>query len=213
MLAESISPLSAGLITAKAMSDDAPAPTSDIARLTAEMARGDEAAYRTFYQLYFARLLRYLLVLTGGREDAARDALQIALLRVVRHIRVFESENTFWSWLTVLARSAIVDEERKRHRFLAILVSFFQRNQVDASPADGEADARLWALLERNLATLSTEERELIDRKYFARESVKEIAEAMETTEKAVESRLVRVRRKLKDLVLVQLKDENSIQS
>jgi RNA polymerase sigma-70 factor (ECF subfamily) len=213
MLAESISPLPAGLITAKAMSDDAPAPTSDIARLTAEMARGDEAAYRTFYQLYFPRLLRYLLVLTGGREDAARDALQIALLRVVRHIRVFELENTFWSWLTVLARSAIVDEERKRHRFLAILASFFQRNQVDATPADGEADARLWALLEKNLATLSTEERELIDRKYFARESVKEIAEAMETTEKAVESRLVRVRRKLKDLVLVQLKDENSIHS
>jgi len=211
MLAESISALSAGLITAKAMSDDAPAPASDIARLTAEMARGDEAAYRTFYQLYFARLLRYLLVLTGGREDAAREALQIALLRVVRHIRVFESENAFWSWLTVLARSAIVDEERKRHRFLAILVSFFQRNQVDASPADGEADARLWALLESNLAALSTDERELIDQKYFAGKSVKEIAVAMETTAKAIESRLVRVRRKLKDLVLVQLKDENSI--
>ena len=57
------------------------------------------------------------------------------------------------------------------------------------------------------------EERELIDRKYFAGESVKEIAEEMQTTEKAIESRLVRVRRKLKDLVLVQLKDENSIQS
>jgi len=164
-LAESISPFSAGLITTNAMSDDAPAPPSDIARLTAEMARGDEAAYGTFYQLYFARLLRYLLVLASGREDAAREALQIALLRVVRHIRVFESEIVFWSWLTVLARSAIVDEERKRHRFLAILVSFFQRNQVDASPADGEADARLWALLESNLAALSTDERELIDQK------------------------------------------------
>jgi len=213
MLAESISPLSVGLITAEPMSDDAPAPTSDIARLTAEMARGDEAAYRTFYQLYFPRLLRYLLVLTGGREDAAREALQTALLRVVRHIRVFESENVFWSWLTVLARSAIVDEDRKRHRFLAFLVSFFQRKQVDASSADGEADAHLWALLDRNLATLSTDERELIDQKYFAGKSVKEIAETMATTEKAIESRLVRVRRKLKDLVLVQLKDENSIQS
>src|SRR6266481_9794210 len=126
MLAESIAPLSAGVITAKAMSDDAPAPTSDIARLTAQMARGDEAAYRTFYQLYFARLLRYLLVLTGGREDTAREALQNAFLRVVRHIRVFDSENTFWSWLTVLARCSIVDEERKRKRFLAILASLVQ---------------------------------------------------------------------------------------
>jgi RNA polymerase sigma-70 factor, ECF subfamily len=212
-LAESISPLSASLITAETMSEDAPAPASDIARLTAQMARGDEAAYRTFYQLYFARLLRYLLVLTGGREDAAREALQIALLRVVRHIRVFESENAFWSWLTVLARSAIVDEQRKRRRFLAMLVSFFQRNQLDAAREDGEAEGHLWALLEGNLSALSTDERELIDRKYFAGHSIKEIAKALETTEKAVESRLVRVRRKLKDLVLVQLKDETSIQS
>jgi RNA polymerase sigma-70 factor (ECF subfamily) len=212
-LAESISPLSAALITGETMSDDAPASASDIARLTARMACGDEAAYRTFYQLYFARLLRYLLVLTGGREDAAREALQIALLRVVRHVRVFEMENAFWSWLTVLARSAIIDEQRKRQRFLAVLVSFFQRTQLDAPRAESDADVYLWALLERNLAALSTEERELIDRKYFAGESVKEIAKALETTEKAVESRLVRVRRKLKDLVLVELKDETSIQS
>ena len=212
-LAESISPLSASPITAQTMSDDAPAPASDIARLTAQMARGDEAAYRTFYQLYFARLLRYLLVLTGGREDAAREGLQIALLRVVRHIREFESESAFWSWLTVLARSAIIDEQRKRQRFLAVLLSFFHRTQLDVARADSDADVHLWALLEKNLAALSTDERELIDRKYFAGQSIKEIAKALETTEKAVESRLVRVRRKLKDLVLVQLKDETSIQS
>ena len=77
----------------------------------------------------------------------------------------------------------------------------------------GDADGHLWALLERNMAALSTDERELIDRKYFSGQSIKEIAKALETTEKAVESRLVRVRRKLKDLVLVQLKDETSIQS
>ena len=175
------------------------------------MTRGAEAAYRTFYQLYFARLLRYLLVLTGGREDTAREALQNAFLRVVRHIRVFDSENTFWSWLTVLARCSIVDEERKRKRFLAILASLVQLQQVDVSPPDGDADARLWALLEDNLAALPSDDRELIERKYFAGESVKEIACATAATEKAVESRLGRVRRKLKDLILAQLKYEESI--
>jgi len=63
-------------------------------------------------------------------------------------------------------------------------------------------------LLEQNLDTLSWDERELVNRKYFARESVKEIAADTGATEKAIESQLVRVRRKLKQCILAQLKDE-----
>ncbi|MEO7299756.1 MAG: sigma factor [Verrucomicrobiota bacterium] len=86
--------------------------TPDIPLLTAQMAKGDEAAYREFYELYFNRLLRYLLVLTGN-EETAREALQLTLLRVARHAKKFESEAALWSWLTVLARSSVIDESRK----------------------------------------------------------------------------------------------------
>jgi len=182
-------------------------PSVDIAALTAGMVKGDEDAYRMFHELYFQRLLRYLLVVTRAREDAAREALQLALLRVVRHIRKFDSEATFWSWLTVLARSAFVDEERKRHRYLVFLDRFFQREEVEAVAAS-DADERLNELLAANLDALSWNERELIQRKYFARESVKEIAADTGATEKAIESQLVRIRRKLKQCILAQLKDE-----
>jgi hypothetical protein len=83
----------------------------EVAELTRRMAAGDEAAYRTFYDAYYDRLWRYLLVVTAGDEEAAIEALQSALLRVVRHIKVFRSEAVFWSWLTVLARSALSDQE------------------------------------------------------------------------------------------------------
>src|SRR5687767_10405783 len=92
----------------------APRGEVEIGRLTAEMARGGEEAFREFYERYFDRLLGYLLVLTRGREDAAREALQSAMLRVLKHIKRFEREDAFWSWLTVLARTALVDQERKR---------------------------------------------------------------------------------------------------
>jgi RNA polymerase sigma-70 factor (ECF subfamily) len=182
-------------------------PSVDIAALTTRMTTGDEAAYRMFYDLYFHRLLRYLLVVTGGREEAAREALQLALLRVVRHIRRFDFEEAFWSWLTVLARSAVVDEERKHHRYLAFLDRFFQREQIEAA-TNFEADARLQELLNANLDILSWDERELIQRKYFARASVKEIAADVGATEKAIESQLVRIRRKLKAGILAQLNHE-----
>jgi RNA polymerase sigma-70 factor (ECF subfamily) len=175
------------------------------------MAAGDEAAYRIFYDAYFDRLLRYLLVVTGGNEEATREALQLALVRVVRHVKVFESEEKFWSWLTVLARSALADESRKRRRYFAFLDRFTRHQETGPSAMDnGEADEQLRALLESKLTALPEDERQLVERKYILRQSVREIAGGQQTTEKAVESRLSRVRRKLKDAVLAELKNERA---
>jgi RNA polymerase sigma-70 factor (ECF subfamily) len=168
------------------------------------MAGGDEEAYRRFYALYFDRLLRYLLVVTGN-EQTARDALQSTLLRVVRHARQFASEPVFWSWLTVLARSSLADETRRTSRYLSFLGRFFEHEQLAANAPPSDADGRLMELLEANLAALPAGERELLERKYLAGEPVRQIAQETLTTEKAVESHLVRVRRKLKEMILAQL--------
>ncbi len=187
-----------------------PAPL-DVALLTRSMANGDEAAYRTFYDSYFSRLSRYLLVVTGGDEDATREALQSALVRVVPHIKVFPDDDAFWRWLTVLARSALSDQSRKRRRYVAFLERFTQSARAEHLTADdGQADAKLLTLLERVVGGLPDEERGLVERKYFARRSVREIAEEYQTSEKAVESRLARTRRKLKDGILAELKNEPS---
>jgi RNA polymerase sigma-70 factor (ECF subfamily) len=171
------------------------------------MAEGDEEAYRRFYELYFHRLLRYLTVLTRN-EESAREVLQVTFLRVVRHARRFDSEASLWSWLTVLARSSAADERRRSRRYFGFLSRLFQRNQVEAAGASIEADSWLVELLEANLAGLPAEERELIQRKYFEGQSVRRIAEESQTTEKAIESRLTRIRARLKQTIFSQLKHE-----
>jgi RNA polymerase sigma factor (sigma-70 family) len=150
--------------------------------------------------------MRYLLVVTDGNEDATREALQQTFVRVVRHIKVFTDEAKFWSWLTVLARSSIADESRKRRRYLAFLDRFTQHAVVQQDIRnDNHVDERLSGLLENCMAALPEDERHLVEAKYFARRSVREIAGEFQTTEKAIESRLTRVRRKLKDAVLAAL--------
>jgi len=191
--------------------EESPAAPLDIAALTRRMAMGDESAYRTFYDAYFHRLSRYLLVVTTGDEDAAREAMQATLVRVVRHIKPFPNEAVFWSWLTVLARSALSDQARKRRRYLAFLDRFAQHAGAQQSDSEnGEADAQLLAFLERGLEDLPGEERDLVERKYFTRQSVREIAGELRTSEKAIESRLVRIRRKLKEAVLHELRHESA---
>ncbi len=184
--------------------------TLDVAALTRAMAKGDEMAWRTFYDAYFDRLWRYLLVVAAGNEDAAREALQATLIRVTRHIKIFRDENVFWSWLTVLARTAFADETKKRRRYFSFLDRFTQDANVELDSADGnQADDRLKLLLERQVALLPPDEQRLVEQKYSARRSVREIASELQTTEKAVESKLTRVRRKLKDAVLAELNNES----
>lgn len=192
-----------------AAADTAARESPEVVALTRAMARGDETAYRIFYDAYFDRLLRYLLVVTGGNEEAAREAAQLALVRVVRHVKVFETEAVFWSWLTVLARSALVDESRKRRRYFSFLEKFTRHQE--ATPAvmnNGEADEQLRELLDRKMTALPDDERQLVELKYLRHQSVREIADGLQTTDKAVESKLSRVRRKLKDAVLDELKNE-----
>lgn len=166
-------------------------------------------AWRTFYNAYFDRLWRYLLVVAAGNEDATREALQGALVRVARHIKVFRDEDVFWSWLTVLARSAFADETKKRRRYFSFLDRFTRHASIALDGAnDRRVEERLKSLLERHVALLPPDERDLIVQKYFARRSVREIADALQITEKAVESKLSRLRKKLKDTVLAELNDE-----
>jgi RNA polymerase sigma-70 factor (ECF subfamily) len=175
------------------------------------MTAGDDMAYRSFHEAYLPRLTRYLLVVAVGDEDAMREALQETFRRVVKHIRVFTDETVFWSWLTVLARSALSDEGRKRRRYLASLDRFSDHvASVETPPSmETRGDGRLDESLAQNLALLPADERGLIEWKYFDRLPVAEIAARLQTTEGAVESRLVRIRRKLKSAVLAGLKNES----
>jgi RNA polymerase sigma-70 factor, ECF subfamily len=185
-----------------------PTPSPDVLTLTARMSRGDEAAFHEFYKLYFNRLLRYLIVVTNGQEEIAREAMQLAFVRVARHVRKFGSETAFWNWLAVLARNCAVDELRKRNRQQNLLVRFFQQRPGDVDL--GVVDEQFLKLLEKGIAGLPDDERWLLERKYFAEETARCLAEEFQVTEKAMESRLLRIRKKLKVMILDRLKNETT---
>jgi len=168
---------------------------------------GNEMAYRLFYDAYFERLRRYLLVVTAGDEHATQEALQSAMLRVVRYIKEFSDEQMFWGWLTVLARTSFIDLTRKRSRYWRFLERFArQMEPKEPTPEVALEDGDLQKSLDVALAGLSMEDRELVEAKYVHGRSVREMAEGAGSSEKAVESRLVRVRRKLRASLLEKLK-------
>ena len=62
---------------------------SATAALTGRLLKGDEDAYREFFDTFAPRLFGYLFVLCRGNEEQAREILQQTLIRVARYIRVF----------------------------------------------------------------------------------------------------------------------------
>lgn len=187
-------------------------PAPDIAALTRGLVDGDEAAYRALHAAYFDRLLRYLLVVARGDEHAAREALQSAFVRVARHARPFAEESHLWSWLTVLARSALADQRRGRRRYLAFLDRFTRHSAahesaVSTPQALDDSAEQLGPILDAELAGIPGEDRALLEWKYRENQSVRAIAQRLDSTEKAVESRLARLRARIKTSLLARLRE------
>ncbi len=191
----------------KPVATDVTAPMgSDITALTSGLVRGEEGAYRRFFADYSGRLARYLIVAAKGQEHAAREALQETMRRVVRHAREFSDERVFWSWLTVLARSALFDGRRRRRRYGALLLRFQDHVQVQNQEVRDDADERLLRLVLAHVDLLEAGDRDIVERKYFRQERVQDIAEELRLSAKAEESRLARARSRLRTAILNSLK-------
>lgn len=180
-----------------------PAPAS-IELLTKGLAAGEEEAFRQFHRLYFDRLYHFLLAVARGEEQEARDALQETLLRVARSARAFASEEVFWFWLKAVARNAARDAGRKHLRHLDLLHRFaVNLHPPPADPRERTLDAALGECLDE----LSPQDRDLIEAKYLNGETIRELSTGAGTTERAVESRLLRLRRRLREQILRKLRE------
>jgi RNA polymerase sigma-70 factor (ECF subfamily) len=186
--------------------EDEAARTPQLRDLTAKLARGDNTAWDQFHREYGPQIFRHLLAITRGDHDLATEALQQAYLRIARHARRCDDAAAFQSWLRIVARSALSDCRRARHRFWTLL----HRHAVEATPpaiADAD-DARLEAALDNALAQVEPETRSLLQAKYFRGLPIAAIAEELSVSPKAIESRLTRARADLRARIVALLADK-----
>lgn len=169
------------------------------------LVRGDDGAWGEFHDVFAPRLFRYLLVILGGHEANAEDALQQAFVRAVRHVRPMPSQADLWRWLTCVARNVARDLRKREARQGGLLARWGR--EARAEPAEPDTDTAWEAALEGALSDLSPQDRGLIQRKYFEKQPVQAIALELSASEKAIESRLGRARARLREGILSRLRD------
>ena len=177
------------------------AEATEIRQLTQRLARGDERAFDTFYARYADRLYRYMLVVARGDEGLVRDAMQECMVRVLRHVRPFEREEVLWGWLTVLARSALIDLLRRRQR-IRRHESALRDVEQEALPPETGTDEALLQALRTALERLPEADRHCLERHYLDGVPQGTLADERGMSRKAVESRMARLRKKLRAIIL-----------
>jgi RNA polymerase sigma-70 factor (ECF subfamily) len=199
-----LEPTSCPTAAASSLQTSRSSADAEARHLAAAVARGDEAAFRQLYDRYQPRLFRLALVLGRGDELLAQDTVQSVFVTAAAKLRRVDSEKHLWNWLARVGRQQLAKTWRQRQQDSAVI------GMADPPeyPGTMASDSVLEESLDAALQAMDAEERRLIESFYFDRLSHQEIAGQLNTTPKAVSSRLERARAKLRSLITRRLSHE-----
>jgi RNA polymerase sigma-70 factor, ECF subfamily len=174
-------------------------------RLISAARGGSSAAFAELREIYSQRVYRRLLSITNNREDA-EDALQDAFLRAYLALHAFEGRSSFYTWLTRIAINSALMIIRKRRTRPEISFdhpidaeddnSVFQFRDTTPTPEQICVHRQRCARLLRSIGKLQPRLRQVIELQ-MKQSSIREIAQALDISEAAVKSRLLRARARL----------------
>jgi RNA polymerase sigma-70 factor (ECF subfamily) len=173
----------------------------------ARVAAGEGDAFARLVDTHQDRLLRLCERLLGDAEES-RDAVQEVFLKVWRKAGAVRPQGQVYTWLYRIAVNHCLNKLRRRKlvRFLRLESPHPQEsaNAAPFDPPDGAADPaaalesrRRWQATRRAIAALPANQRAVLVLARFEGLSYRQIAEVLDITAGAVESRLFRAMRRI----------------
>lgn len=151
--------------------------------LIRRVREGDSGAVAELYQRYAPVVWRYVFARTGRDTHAGQDVLSETFLAAIRGLKKGTMAENVAGWLTGIARHKMADWHRQRGEPA--------RREAESPSEETSSSSSVVADV---LDGLSPEERAILEWKYLDRCTVREIAERLGRTEKAVEGLLYRAR-------------------
>jgi RNA polymerase sigma factor (sigma-70 family) len=162
-----------------------------VKRLVESCRDGDKSAYAGLVKAYSGRVFAVCLGMLGNSHDA-EDIAQQVLVKGFSEIRQLRDSEQFGVWIVRIARNLCIDFIRRARR---------ERIAFAASAAATKSSSEGHPELETALAKLREEYRLPLVLYYFDGQSAKNVAETLEISEAAVQARLSRARKQLRELL------------
>lgn len=163
-------------------------------QLLLALKSGQPEAVREWFTSFQGKLAAFIALKVSDTHDVD-ELTQETFLSCLKHLPLFRGESSIWTWMQGIARHEIADYYRKKYAKKALKTIPLSDWFLDQPVADAHETAHQ---VSAALAALSTEYRELILLKYADKLRVKEIAQRLNRTIKAVEADLFRAREAFK---------------
>ncbi|MBE3592264.1 MAG: RNA polymerase sigma factor [Thermoanaerobacter sp.] len=156
-----------------------------------------EESFLEFYEKNFDDVYRYVYFKIGNKWDAD-DIVSEIFIKAYEKYKTIKSNPR--SWLFSIAKNTITDHYRKNKNVtLEDDLSPFSYPDIFENKFETEAEIDC---LKKSIYSLPKEEIEIINLKYFAGMTHREISQIVKKTEDAVKMKAFRIIQKLKNLVI-----------
>ena len=148
---------------------------------------------------HFAPLMRYIIAPILPNPHDQEECLSEVVLRVWEKIHTYDPERgKFRPWLTAVTRNTALNFLRKGEEADPLSPEL---PAPSLSPEEIVLQKERRELLQNALRQLTAKEQVLFYRKYYYLQSTVQIAAEMGTTERAIEGKLYRMKKKLRKLL------------
>src|SRR5271165_3942297 len=174
--------------------------------LVAAAKGGDLSAFNELVSRYERKIFRLTMNITRNREDA-EDAMQDAFLKSYSHLKTFQGDSRFYTWLVRIAANEALMRLRKRRPGQFSLdepiegdEDLMPRELQDWGPGPEQrfAQTEMREILSSVIDELEPEYRTVFVLRDIEELSTEETADAVGISVPAVKSRLLRARLKLR---------------
>lgn len=170
----------------------------DDSTLVQMVIEGDSAAFDTLFARHSDSIHAMLLKYSGNSDDV-NDLMQEAFMKAYLKIGLYNPKYDFGAWIYTIARNTFVDfsRTRKSNALNPQNLSPEIDNTTQASaptPEDYIINAQQRAQIERYIAMLPEDYRQLFELRFLDEYSYEEIAEKLDMKLGTVKTRIFRVR-------------------
>jgi RNA polymerase sigma factor (sigma-70 family) len=175
---------------------------------------GHPSAFATLCERYAQQMLRSTYRITRNREDA-EDAVQDALLRAFVHLKDFNGESSFATWLTRIAINSALMILRKKRSSLEMAMTSGDNPGSDGfihqiadhapNPERRYAQREKERILRKAIHSLRPTLRQIIEMRQLRECSIRETAETMCISVAAAKARLFHAKLALRKSSILKL--------
>ncbi|MBI2268954.1 MAG: sigma-70 family RNA polymerase sigma factor [Bacteroidetes bacterium] len=162
-------------------------------------AKEDPSKFALLYNKYHEQIFLFIVRRVESKDDAADITSQV-FLKAMLNLKKYQPQGIpFGSWLYRIARNEIYDQNARNIISMVLTVEKEGVREM-AAEIEGENNSEeKYNQLQNALTTLSEDELEIIELRYFEKHSFKEVGEIVNITENNAKVKTYRILEKLKN--------------